>query len=198
MKTPPIFPRGIPGASAHSAPATPDLDGDGGAGLLLGWWRREQDRTGVIPRRTALDATDFLPLLGAINLIDIGSDGRLRIRLYGERSQTADAKGQLARYIDELTPQGHRDQLLADFAEMIAAAEPFGHRVTLTGVAGEQATYLRQMLPLADDAGVFRHILVFLPGSLEPQTHAAVSRLLERWSRTEAAQIGSSAEGRSG
>jgi hypothetical protein len=171
-------------AAATSERIAPTLDGDPGARLLLEWWQRQADATGRLPARRALDPVDFLSLLGAINLLDIEADGRLRLRLYGERVQSVNAK---MYYMDELTPIAYRDLALRDYAQMIASAAPQGFRVLLTGVTGEQISYRRLLLPLADDQGAFVHILLFNPDTLDARAQRATKRLLEHWRRAEAA-----------
>jgi hypothetical protein len=166
-----------------------DLEGDAGARMLLAWWHREQARTQAMPRRQALDVTEFLALLGAITLIDIEADGRLRLRLYGERMASVDPQDAPFGFIDDLTPRGYRDRALADYHAMIALAQPCGFRVHLRGVKEEDFVYYRLMLPLADQDGQFRHILVFNPMALNRASQLAIKRLLDRWRNKEQRSI---------
>ena len=173
-------------AGIVSEPMAADLGGDPGALQLLAWWHRERERAHAMPRRRALDPTEVFSLLGAINLIDIEPDGRLRLRLYGERIRATDGHEQPMQYLDQITPRIYRDKVLADYAAMIATAAPSGFGVHLIGVAGETAAYRRLLLPLADDRGAFTNILVFNPDAMDMRCQRMVQRLLERWRRAEA------------
>ncbi len=135
--------------------------------------------------RGALDPTQFLPLIGAINLIDRMPDGRLRFRIHGERIALSEASDGREAYVDQLRPTGYRDMVIADMHLALDAAGPVGSRIELTGVRGEMIAYRRVTLPLADEHGVAVTVLSFNPDALLPGTQRAVSRLLAAWTREE-------------